>query len=109
MRQIISVFLILIIFTFTPTATAYDLEKYKYHLDNWNKKIKIASTSLEEAEKELKSGDAIQACLIQREAADYGIDATESLIRAFKISGSTDDLSDIKMGLKKWQELKDFC
>ena len=27
----------------------------------------------------------------------------------FKISGSTDDLSDIKLGLTKWQELKDFC
>ncbi len=108
-RNIIIIILIIIFFAYTPIVSANNAEKYKYYLDNWNQKIKIASESLENAEKELKNGNEIQACIKQREAADYGIEATESLIMAFKISGSTDDLSNIESGLNKWKELKDFC
>ncbi len=90
------IILILIIFAFAPLVSAYDINEYKNQLDNWNQKIKLASESLEEAEKELKDGNEIQACLKQRKAAGYGIEATESLIKAFEISGSTDDLSNIR-------------
>ncbi len=107
MKQVTAILLIL--FVHVSMATAYDAQEYNHYLDNWNQKIKLASQSLEDAEKELKDGNEMQACLNQREAAAYGIDATESLIRAFKISGSTDDLSNIKIGLKKWEELRDFC
>ena len=34
---------------------------------------------------------------------------TLSLIKAFELSGSTDDLSNIKSGLDKWKEIRDFC
>ncbi len=109
MKRIISIILIVVIFIYSPAVYAYDIEKYKVQFNSWNKNIKIASDLLDEAEKELKNGNEIQACLKQREAANYGIEATESLIKAFQISGSTDDLTNIRDGLSKWKELKDFC
>ncbi len=102
------ILIILIVFPVNP-ASAYSPEKYEDYLNNWNSKIKLASEFLDNAEKELKNGNEIQACLNQRKAAKYGIEATESLIKAFKESGSTDDLSNIKAGLNKWKELRDFC
>ena len=78
-------------------------------MDTWNEKIKLASQYLEEAENELKNGDAIQGCINQKKAAGFGIEATESLIKAFQANGSQNDIENIKTGLKKWKELRDFC
>ena len=84
-------------------------DQFQYYFENWNQKIKLASQFLDEAEEELKNGNEAQGCIKQRKAADYGIEATQSLIQAFKESESTSDLSDIQSGLKKWEELRDFC
>ncbi len=77
--------------------------------ENGYEKIKLASQYLEEAENELKNGDAIQGCINQKKAAGFGIEATESLIKAFQANGSQNDIENIKTGLKKWKELRDFC
>ena len=78
-------------------------------MDTWNEKIKLASQYLDEAESELKNGDAIQGCIKQKKAAGFGIEATESLIKAFQVNGSQNDIENIKTGLKKGKELRDFC
>ena len=85
---------------------AQDFESYMYE---WNDKRELATQYLLEAEKALKEGDKTTGCTKQRKASKYGIEATESLIKAFEESASTDDLSNIIAGLNKWQELKDFC
>ncbi len=78
-------------------------------MNNWNEKIKIASDYLDKAEQSLKEGDEIQGCIKQRKAAEYGIDATNSLIKAFQERDPNYDMSDIETGLAKWKELRDFC
>ncbi|WP_036892194.1 MULTISPECIES: hypothetical protein [Prochlorococcus] len=99
----------LVIF-FTPQfANAKPLNKFDNYMNEWNQKISLASDYLETAEMELKNGDELQGCINQRKAANYGIEATQSLIKAFEISNSTEDLSDIKAGLNKWRELRDSC
>ena len=109
MRFFLNIILIIIIFIYAPLVSAFSNEDYKSYLDVWDQKIKLASEYLKEAEKELKDGNEAVACKNQREAAKYGIEATESLIKAFEVSGSTDDLSDLRVGISKWEELRDFC
>ncbi len=106
---LITIILILGLILPNDLVLADSSNKFQYHFDNWNKNIKLASQYLDEAEKELRNGNEAQGCIQQRKAANYGIEATNSLIKAFKESGSTKDLSDIQSGLNKWEELRDFC
>ncbi len=62
-----------------------------------------------EIEIDLKDGTRDKVCSRQREAAKYGIEATESLIKAFKINGSKIEMENLQAGLKKWKELRDYC
>tara|TARA_B100000700_G_C14564696_1_gene632744 strand:+ start:361 stop:648 length:288 start_codon:yes stop_codon:yes gene_type:complete len=89
-----------------PTALAED---FQTHMNEWNEKRVLASQYLLDAEKFLKEGDKAKGCSKQREASQYGIQATESLIKAMKINDSTDGLENFESGLKKWRELGDFC
>ncbi len=110
MRIFVLALVVLIILIFPNHSVVADpINQFDYYYKNWNEKIKLASQFLDEAEKELKSGNEAQACIKQRKAAKYGIEATQSLIKAFEESKSTNDLSDIQSGLKKWEELRDFC
>ena len=34
---------------------------------------------------------------------------SKALIKAFEINNPKEDLSNIKVGLQKWKELRDFC
>ena len=103
------VIIIIVIFISAGTAFASSKQDFKNYMDTWNEKIKLASQYLDEAENELKNGDAIQGCIKQKKAAGFGIEATESLIKAFQVNGSQNDIENIKTGLKKWKELRDFC
>ena len=103
------VLIILVIFLSAGTALASSNQDFRNYMDTWNEKIKLASQYLDEAESELKNGDAIQGCIKQKKAAGYGIEATESLIKAFQANGSKNGIENIKTGLKKWEELRDFC
>ena len=99
--------LLLLLITFQSTeAFAGDFELY---MQEWNSKRELATQYLLDAEKALKEGDEATGCATQRKASQYGIEATESLIKAMKINGSIDGLDNIKSGLNKWRELKDFC
>ena len=109
MNRLIILILTLLILLAGDSVLADSGKEFDANLENWNEKISLASKYLEDAEKELKNGDAIQGCINQKKAAKYGIEATESLIKAFKESGSEQDISNIKSGLDKWKELRDFC
>ncbi len=107
--MLLSIFSLLISFFISNTVIA-DLDTdFKSHMQDWNDNSELATEHLKNAEKEFLNGDALQGCVEQRKAANYGISATESLIKAFEINGSTDDLSGVRSGLAKWKELRDFC
>ena len=73
------------------------------------KKQEQARIILKEIETDLKEGSRAKVCAKQRKAANYGIEATESLIKAFKINGSNTEIDNLKAGLNKWRELRDYC
>ena len=78
-------------------------------MQNWNKNREIASNLLLEAEDALKDGDEMTACIKQRKASKYGIDATTYLLKAMEQSESKEGLENIKVGLRKWKELGNSC
>ena len=69
----------------------------------------MATQYLYQAEKFLKEGNKEKGCANQKKASKYGIEATQSLIKAMKINGSTYGLANFESGLNKWRELGDFC
>ena len=79
------------------------------YLNDFYQKQEKASRILKEIEIDLKDGSRDRVCARQREAASYGIEATKSLIKAFKTNGSTSQMENLQAGLDKWRELRDYC
>lgn len=79
------------------------------YLNDFYQKQERASQILDEIENELKNGSRDRNCTRQKEAAIYGIEATESLIKAFKVNGSKTQMKNLQAGLDKWKELRDYC
>ena len=104
---LITIFLGLSLFLFLlPLHAETQFETY---MNNFYKKQAMASELLKEIETTLKNGSKERVCEKQKKAAEYGIEATKSLIKAFQINGSTSQMDDIKAGLNKWKDLKDNC
>ena len=97
---------ILLFFSVIPVNAESELEMY---LSDFYQKQEKASKILKEIEIDLKDGSRERVCARQREAARYGIEATESLIKAFKTNGSASQMENLQAGLDKWRELKDYC
>ena len=83
--------------------------EFERYLNDFYQKQEKASKILKEIEIDLKDGSRNRVCARQREAASYGIEATESLIKAFKTNGSTIEIENLQAGLNKWRELRDYC
>ena len=83
--------------------------EFELFLNDFYQKQELASQILKEIETDLKNGSKARICAKQREAANYGIEATESLIKAFKINGSMSEMNSLQAGLEKWRELRDYC
>ena len=83
--------------------------EFEIFLNDFYQKQELASQMLKEIETDLKNGSKARICARQREAANYGIEATESLIKAFKINGSKTEMNSLQAGLDKWRELRDYC
>ena len=79
------------------------------YLSDFYQKQEKASKILKGIETDLKDGSRERVCARQREAAIYGIEATESLIEAFKTNGSSSQIENLQAGLDKWRELRDYC
>ena len=107
MKTLFAASLLVLLITFQSTfAFAQDFE---FYMQEWNDKRGLATQYLLDAENALKEGNKASGCVKQRKASKYGIEATESLIKAMKIHGSTDGLENFESGLNRWRELGDFC
>jgi len=98
----------IVVFFFTVISVNAESEFDMYLSDFYQKQDK-ASKILKEIETDLKDGSRDRVCARQREAASYGIEATESLIKAFKTNGSKTEMENLQAGLDKWRELRDYC
>ena len=104
--------LLSIIFTFilfTVLTPVRANTEFDFYLSDFYQKQERASQILKEIERDLKDGSRDTVCARQREAAIYGIEATESLIKAFEVNGSKNQMKNLQSGLNKWRELRDYC
>ena len=109
MKRLFSLLLVsffLLIFSVISVNAESEFEMY---LSDFYQKQEKASKILKEIETDLKDGSRDRVCARQREAASYGIEATESLIKAFKTNGSKTEMENLQAGLDKWRELRDYC
>ncbi len=109
MNRLILLFLVFSFFLFSSPTQVNANTEFDMYLSDFYKKQAQASQILKEIETELKDGSRKKVCSRQREAANYGIKATESLIKAFEVNGSQNQIENLKAGLNKWMELRDYC
>ncbi len=109
MKRLFFLFLVSFIFLFFSVISVNAEPELETYLSDFYQKQEEASKILREIEKDLKDGSRHRVCARQREAANYGIEATESLIKAFKTRGSKTEMENLRAGLDKWIELRDNC
>ena len=109
MKHLFLPLLISIILLFFSVKSAYAESEFELYLSDFYQKQEKASKILKDIEIDLKDGSRERVCARQREAANYGIEATESLIKALKTNGSKTEIENLQAGLQKWIELRDYC
>ena len=109
MKRLLLLSLIFLFFFVFPTPQVKAQTEFEIYLNDFYQKQELASTILKEIETELKDGSKERLCARQKEAAIYGIEATESLIKALKLNGSTTNMENLQAGIEKWRELRDYC
>ena len=109
MKQLFLLSLIFSFFLFNSLLPVKAETEFEIYLSDFYQKQDQASKILKGIETDLKDGSKDRACTRQREAASYGIEATESLIKAFRINGSKTEVENLQASLDKWRELRDYC
>ena len=109
MKRLFSLLLISLVLLFSSVISVNAESEFEMYLIDFYQKQEKASKILKEIETDLKDGSRDRVCARQREAASYGIEATESLIKAFKTNGSKAEMENLQAGLDKWRELRDYC
>ena len=109
MKRLIPLLLISLVLLFSSVISANAESEFEMYLNDFYQKQEKASKILKGIETDLKDGSRDRVCARQREAASYGIEATESLIKAFKTNGSKTEIENLQAGLDKWRELRDYC
>ena len=71
----------------------------------WREKSAIAQDYLRKGEQELKTGLQYRACLNQRLASKYGVEAFEALIKAQQYSETDKELINLEENLSQWKKL----
>ena len=109
MKRLFPLLLILFVLLFFSVISVNAESEFEMYLSDFYQNQEKASKILKEIETDLKDGSRARVCARQREAAIYGIEATESLIKAFKTNGSISQMENLQAGLDKWRELRDYC
>jgi len=109
MKRLIPLLLISLVLLFSSVIAANAESEFEMYLSDFYQKQDKASKILKEIETDLKDGSRDRVCARQREAASYGIEAMDSLIKAFKTNGSKTEMENLQAGLDKWRELRDYC
>ena len=109
MKRLLLLFLSSLVLCFNSVRTVNADSKFDLYLSDFYQKQEKASKILKEIETNLKDGSRDRFCARQRVAASYGIESTESLIKAFKTNSSKTEMENLQAGLDKWRELRDYC
>tara|TARA_Y100001968_G_scaffold212077_1_gene195189 strand:- start:434 stop:763 length:330 start_codon:yes stop_codon:yes gene_type:complete len=109
MKRLFNILFVSVVLLFFSVQSVNAESEFEMYLNDFYQKQDKASKILEEIETDLKDGSRDRVCARQREAAGYGIEATESLIKAFKTNGTSNQMQNFRAGLDKWRELRDYC
>ena len=99
---------ILFIFIISPYKTTANTG-LEFYMNDFYSKSKEASLILKKIENTLKKGSREKVCSRQREAARLGLLATKSLLKAYKISGTSIPIETIKANEKRWESILNDC
>ena len=80
-----------------------------FYMNDFYTKSNEASQILKEIEGEIKAGIRMKVCPRQIKAANLGILANESLIKAFQIAGAEPPNSSINASQERWESLLNDC
>ena len=108
-KIVILIIFLLALLVKTDLAGASSETNFEKFMNEWNEKKELASQYLLKAEEQFEEGDELSACATQKEASEYGILATQSLIYAMEVNGTTDSIENLKAGINKWKEIGDVC
>ena len=109
MKRLLHIFFICVVLISFFDLSVDAESEFEMNLNNFYQKQERASKILKEIETDLKDGSRDRACARQKEAAKYGIEATESLIKAIRIDGSKTEIENVQAALEKWRALNDSC
>tara|TARA_Y100001968_G_C18850110_1_gene477694 strand:- start:35 stop:364 length:330 start_codon:yes stop_codon:yes gene_type:complete len=109
MKSLFPLLLTSIVLLFSAGISVNADSEFEMYLNDFYLKQEKASKILKEIETDLKNGSREKVCVRQRLAASYGIEATESLIKALKTNGSKTEMENLQAGLDIWRELRDYC
>ncbi len=101
----------LVIFTinlYTPNQVKAE-NQLDFYMNDFYTNSNAASLILKEIENDMKLGIKKNICSRQIKAAKLGINANESLIKAFQIAGTEPPESSINASQKKWESLLNDC
>ena len=109
MKRLFLLLFISVVLLFFSVISVNAESEFEMYLSDFYQKQDKASKILKGIETDLKDGSRDRVCARQKEAASYAIEATESLIKAFKTNGSKAEIENLQAGLDKWRELRDYC
>ena len=101
------VLLLLLVVNSEPALADGAQEEFTNHMLEWREKSELAQDNLREAEDELKAGSKYKACIKQRIASKYGVEAFEALINAQQINDSDNEFDNLEENLARWNNLRD--
>ncbi len=71
----------------------------------WREKSQLAEQYLRKADDELKNGQKYRACINNKYASKYGVEAYRALIKAQQYEEADKDLQNIVDNLDEWKSL----
>ena len=80
-----------------------------FYMNDFYMKSNEAGLILKEIESELKLGIRKKICSRQIKAANLGILANKSLIKAFQIAGTEPPISAINASKERWDSILNYC
>ena len=83
--------------------------KLDFYMNDFYTKLNEASLILKEIEGEMKTGKKRKVCPRQIKAAKLGIQANESLIKAFQIAETEPPNLSINASQERWESLLNDC
>ena len=109
MKRIIIYFLVIFIINIYILNQVKAENELDFYMNDFYTKSNEASQILKKIESDMKQGLKTKVCSRQIKAAKLGILANESLIKAFKISGTEAPNPTISASQKRWESLLNAC